>query len=575
MATRFDASGDMLTRTASLPSSDAITLMAWFQIVTDRNNFSTFFQFGHATADTSVYQLQTAADGTTLNLWNGSSTSSSGAQNLAVGTWYHLAMVNSAQTGTGLFAYVNGVQNLSGTSRNTGQIPSSKLWIGNSIASEWLNGRVAAFKFYGAALTAQEILQEMWTYRPQRMANLIGWHPLLNTVSEFTKDFYSGTDLTAGGTLTAEDGPPITWGRSKRRRRIFLPSGVVGVNLNGSAVGAGATAGSLRTLRNLVGLAAGLGVDTASLQVLKALAGSVSARGYATGILQPTRAFSGSPRGLGQSSGSAQVSRTPSGAASGQGSTSGASQVSRSLIGVTAGSGSTFGSLSAIVPLLLSGSAAGVASLIASLQVSRTFAGQAAGIGQTAGSARIERDFAAVALGLATVTGSLSIAGALLLIGLARGASNAAGSLQVARWETGSTRGAGQVLAANPVGKVWTGAAAGQGRVSAAVQIQRAILGQSLGDGSTDAVMQLGRALISAAQGRGATTASPEIRRLLAGVTRGQAQAIGSLFVQGAIVRLQDLGLRAPDLERELRALASGDLRVIEQTFGLRKPNGG
>ena len=63
MAVRFDASGDLLKRDASLPTRTAFTVMGWFKITTDRNDYSTFIaldRIGDATDERSTKRASTA-----------------------------------------------------------------------------------------------------------------------------------------------------------------------------------------------------------------------------------------------------------------------------------------------------------------------------------------------------------------------------------------------------------------------------------------------------------------------------------------------------------------------------------
>jgi hypothetical protein len=223
MAARFDTSTDALSRTAGLPSIAAFTIMGWFKITVDLNANVTFFHFGHASLDQGV-QLGTDVDGTTFSCYLSVGTFNGSA--LAVGTWYHAALTRSG-TGAGqCLAYLNGVLNITPT--NNATPVAGKITVGNNPFGEFNNGCAASVKVYGAALAAAEILQEMRQYAPARTANLNTFLPLLNTASEFTVD-YSGSanTMTAGGTLTAEDGPPIPW-RQGRRRAVTAAAAPVG-----------------------------------------------------------------------------------------------------------------------------------------------------------------------------------------------------------------------------------------------------------------------------------------------------------------------------------------------------------
>lgn len=202
MAIRFDAAADNLSRTTNLPAATGYTAMGWFRIVVDRNDYGSFIAYG--TAAGSYHAVGLDLDGTTLQIYNGGSGGSGMA--LTVGTWYHIAMTSD---GTTLRAYVNGVQSTSIGYR----APGAKFWIGGDPEGFWFNGNVAGIKIYDAVLSAAEIAAEMHSYRPLRLANINAWYPCFAGTSERLRDYSgNGRDWTAGGTLTDEDGPPLTWG---------------------------------------------------------------------------------------------------------------------------------------------------------------------------------------------------------------------------------------------------------------------------------------------------------------------------------------------------------------------------
>ena len=72
-------------------------------------------------------------------------------------------------------------------------------------------GRMAGAKFWSAALTQAELEREMWSLRPQRMANLHSWLPWVGGASGVD---YSGigNTWTASGSPTSGHGPPVGWG---------------------------------------------------------------------------------------------------------------------------------------------------------------------------------------------------------------------------------------------------------------------------------------------------------------------------------------------------------------------------
>lgn len=215
MASSFDASGDVLTRTTNLPGLTC-TLMGWFRVTTDNNAAQAIFQNGDTSAERTM-QLNTLWGAATpvLQVYYGNGVSGdNGTTALSAGTWYHFAVVMQG-TGQPVLGYLNA--SLEITSGNLhAQVSSEKLLVGNNNDNENLVGRAAAVKVYSAALTAAEIAQEMQQYLPVRTANLNGFYPLWR--SDDVGDYSgNGNNWTVGGTLGTEDGPPIPYKRGPRR----------------------------------------------------------------------------------------------------------------------------------------------------------------------------------------------------------------------------------------------------------------------------------------------------------------------------------------------------------------------
>lgn len=205
-AVRVDATGDRLNRTTSLPTYNACTIMAWFKLSADRNKFSTFMQLDSAVTKMIV---GTTADGTTLSIFNGVGTVTGSA--LTVGTWYHIAMVCDGIGGADFLCYLNGVENMTGggvTGTSTDLIFCQS---DDGAADEWIDGCIAAAKVYDAILTPAEIANEMRSYRPLRTAGLNAWYPCVSIAADEIDFSGGGRNLTIGGTLATEQGPPIAW----------------------------------------------------------------------------------------------------------------------------------------------------------------------------------------------------------------------------------------------------------------------------------------------------------------------------------------------------------------------------
>ena len=198
MAIRFDANGDYLTRTTSLPGASyplTVSMWIWFAAAPTDEGFFTigagtwFYAYANSSSE---WGLDTPG----MSAANGS---------IAATTWYWVTLVvNDANSSVALS--VDGSVVVSG-SPGTSFTPTD-LQIGEPGAS-FMNGRHAHFKMWTAGLTAAELAQERYSARPRRSANLHLWSPLFKN----TKD-YSGNarDWTENGTLAYEDGPPVGWG---------------------------------------------------------------------------------------------------------------------------------------------------------------------------------------------------------------------------------------------------------------------------------------------------------------------------------------------------------------------------
>lgn len=203
MANRFDASSDSY-QVDGLGAPH--TLMAWVYLSVDTNSYSGMFTYNNG----SQYFFGTGATGTRLNFFEGGNDTP--GSELALATWYHVAIVAAAGGGGSRIAYLNGVQDLAATGDD---ITGGTLFVGNNSGGLLLNGRMAAVKAYSTTLTQAQIRQEMRQYLPYRTANLFAFWPLL-TAAQGTIDFSGNAHpLTSNGTPTTEDGPPIPWSRGQ------------------------------------------------------------------------------------------------------------------------------------------------------------------------------------------------------------------------------------------------------------------------------------------------------------------------------------------------------------------------
>lgn len=221
MSIRIDASGDYVRRTTSLPSDTLFTIMGWVYLVSDRTGVYRYFA---GVEDSGVAwkligwnssnEFSVAAhNGTGVNSGqSGQDLFSSGPTN---GQWFYFALVSNgtgAGSVVGYYVTTAGVV-LTATINNVSAGTEDALYLGNDSFDEWNNIRLANVMVYDAALTQAEIVAQMWQMIPKRRTNLHAWWPMFGGTTERLRD-YSGQarDLTAGGTLTDEPGPPITFG---------------------------------------------------------------------------------------------------------------------------------------------------------------------------------------------------------------------------------------------------------------------------------------------------------------------------------------------------------------------------
>lgn len=225
MAVRFSAEAQTYNRAVALGSQSAYSATCWVRLAADRNAFSTAWCLGDGVSGDVFSILQTSNTGTNMEFITSASFTAVPIVNMVVGTWYWFGIAMNGTTGTAVYRTPT-------TAFTTVAIASQSaivhqtLQLGRSIYNgEWLNGNLAAFKWWGATLTTAELQQEAFSYMPNRTSLLRAWYPL---TSPETAD-YSGNarTLSGGSGATLEDGPPLSWGVVRPQRRLVVPSAQV------------------------------------------------------------------------------------------------------------------------------------------------------------------------------------------------------------------------------------------------------------------------------------------------------------------------------------------------------------
>lgn len=216
---RTAASGDTIKRTTNNPATiTSSTLMGWFRLASDRNNFGNFLGFGKS-ATARYISIGVGTDGTVFELWDDLD-AADGSQ-LTVGVWYHVALVIPSAIGGGanIIAYLNGNQNVTNASGSSSPLPELIQINGsNDSTSQWIDGNCCAIKIYSAILTRDEIEQEMWFWTPQRKRDLNSWLPMKD-ISGI--DRLRGFNFTIAGSPSIDNNEPpmLRWDAPQKRFR--------------------------------------------------------------------------------------------------------------------------------------------------------------------------------------------------------------------------------------------------------------------------------------------------------------------------------------------------------------------
>lgn len=200
-----------LRRTASLPSATAFTTAFWFYSTADPAPWGAACALEGATGSaTNGYYIIANGSLRYLAWWDGGG----GFQTLALtvpnNTWTFLALTCSGTASGNLSAHYGTGSTLTTVNSNTGLggFTPALLCFGNDSYGEYWTGRYAAIRVWDRALTATELEREMQATLPMNYTNI---HAIWPSFQHTQLEDWSGNtkSLTANGTLSSADGPPI------------------------------------------------------------------------------------------------------------------------------------------------------------------------------------------------------------------------------------------------------------------------------------------------------------------------------------------------------------------------------
>jgi hypothetical protein len=215
VAVRFSSSSQQIDRGSNPLDEQNFSVCFWYYCLGQGGSSSTFnpiFTLSNSVGS-SYRMLHFSATGSDVHHgW------SYGSSEILVSTstnnWYFLGLTSSGTATGDQDAYGAGVSDSISTESNDGAADSfteDTFAFSGADSTYWANCRIAAFKAWDAVLTQAEIEKERWTYIPQRESNIHMWSPLIDDLTDYGPN---GRDWTETGTVTYEDGPPISWGGS-------------------------------------------------------------------------------------------------------------------------------------------------------------------------------------------------------------------------------------------------------------------------------------------------------------------------------------------------------------------------
>lgn len=160
MAIRFDAAGDRVHLTATLPAADDTgrTVCGWFRTRVDRDDFSTYWRL--SSSGGTVQTCAANSDGLDINLFTLSGSLADTYAN-SVDEWVYVAVTDNGTTVTQYAIPLDGATVSQNDTVGTGAV--DQICIGGRAsgdATEWFNGNAAYVRVFADTLTEAEVEAE-------------------------------------------------------------------------------------------------------------------------------------------------------------------------------------------------------------------------------------------------------------------------------------------------------------------------------------------------------------------------------------------------------------------------------
>jgi len=209
MAVRFDAADDRISYTATLPdpTSGGITVLGWWRIRVDRNEYSTYCRISSSGGANTVGTFASNPDGLGVTYYTAGGSVTVGYSGV-VDEWFGAAFVVNGTTCT-VYARPEGGATTTTSGTVSSSVPNHFCVGGRAVADpiEWFNGDAAYVRMYSGLLTQAQIESEWNSSEAVLKTGLFGDWPLTEA-SNLNDISGNGRHLTAGSTpVSSETGP--------------------------------------------------------------------------------------------------------------------------------------------------------------------------------------------------------------------------------------------------------------------------------------------------------------------------------------------------------------------------------